>query len=186
MEPVKKWRQAIAPNLSPATLRQRESYLRVHILPRFGQSSLREMGTHEIQQFATDLRGKLSQKTITNVLSSVFSILAYAERCGMKVVKVDFADLELGSSMLAPILRQLGIPSHHVGLHAFRHGLATELANAGTPLPVLKAQMRHADVKTTLQVYSHVIQPSHREAMERASRFQSVRETGTVRKFGSR
>jgi hypothetical protein len=29
------WRQAIAPNLSPATLRQRESYLRVHILPRF-------------------------------------------------------------------------------------------------------------------------------------------------------
>ncbi len=38
-EAVKIWRKAVAPNLSPATLRQRESYLRTHILPRFGSRS---------------------------------------------------------------------------------------------------------------------------------------------------
>ncbi len=94
-EAVKKWRKAIAPNLSPATVRQRESYLKVHILPRFGKSAPQELGVHEIQQFATDLRKKLSAKTIVNLLSAVFAILDYAGRCGMKVTKVGFADLEL-------------------------------------------------------------------------------------------
>jgi len=30
--------------------------------------------------------------------------------------------------------------------HAFRHGLATELADHSAPLPVLQQQMRHADI----------------------------------------
>src|SRR5580704_4696366 len=61
---VNNWRRAIAPNLSPATVRPRESFLRVHILPRFGRSGLNEMGVSEIQQFATDLRKTLSGKTV--------------------------------------------------------------------------------------------------------------------------
>jgi hypothetical protein len=52
---------------------------------------------------------------------------------------------------LKPILKKLGIPSKDVGLHAFRHALATELADAAVPLPVLQTQMRHADVRTTLK-----------------------------------
>ncbi len=36
----------------------------------------------------------------------------------------------------------------------------TELANAGTPIPTLQQQMRHADVRTTLEVYAHVL-PVH-------------------------
>jgi integrase len=40
--------------------------------------------------------------------------------------------------VLKPILKRLGIPMKEVGLHAFRHGLATELANASIPLPVLQ------------------------------------------------
>jgi Phage integrase, N-terminal SAM-like domain len=39
---VKRWRFAIAPNLSPSTVRPRESYLRTHIMPRFGQLALHE------------------------------------------------------------------------------------------------------------------------------------------------
>jgi integrase len=69
-------------------------------------------------------------------------------------------------SGLKPILRQLGIPDENVGLHAFRHGLATELAES-EPITVLQAQMRHADVRTTLKVYAHVIPQSQRESMER-------------------
>jgi integrase len=66
---------------------------------------------------------------------------------------------------LKPVLKKLGIPAHDVGLHAFRHGLATELADAAVPLPALQQQLRHADVRTALRVCSHVIPSSQREAM---------------------
>jgi integrase len=308
-EAVSRWRQAVAPNLSPATVRQRESYLRVHILPRFGRSSVNEMGVHEIQQFATDLRKTLSSKSIVNILSSVFAIRDYAEKCGMKASKVGFADLQLGSATgpsevpfftrrqaaqiieaapepfktlfavawttglrageilaltlddldfnhrtvrvnkslddatrevrqpktpksiaalpmttaleaklrdyihkywkpnpaqilfpnrkgtrprsrdnvvrvgLKPVLKALGIPADNTGLHAFRHGLATELAEAAVPLTVLQNQLRHADVKTTLRVYSHVIPQTQRDAMEQIGGFQSLLEPESLLKF---
>jgi len=289
------WRRAIAPNLSPSTLRQRESYLRAHILPRFAKAAVQSLDVNELQQFATDLRKSVSRKTVLNILGTVFTILDYAGRCGIRVPKVRFKDLELGSNAgsssvpfftrdqamrivaeakepyktmfavawstgmrageilalnrsdldferktirvnkasddrtreirqpktrnsvatlpmpsgleallrnylkhhwqenpagllfpnregtlprkresiveyaLKPILRKLGIPEKDCGLHAFRHGLATELAEASVPLTVLQQQLRHADVKTTLRVYAHAIPESQRAAMERAS-----------------
>jgi integrase len=69
---------------------------------------------------------------------------------------------------LKPLLRKLAIDDS-AGLHAFRHGLATELAEASVPITVLQTQMRHADVKTTLRVYAHLIPQSQRDAMERAN-----------------
>jgi integrase len=288
---VTKWRQAISPNLSPATVRPRESFLRTHIMPRFGRSALQDLGVHEVQQFATDLRQTVSGKTVVNVLSTLFAVIRYADKCGMRVAKVGFADLTLGSTKretpvpfftreqagdiigsakepfktlfalawytgmragellaltvadldfdqrtirvnksaddntreirlpktkssvallpmptvladmlrnyllhwrpnpagilfptrdgsrprsrdnmvkvgLKPVLRKLGIPTASTGLHAFRHGLATELAEASVPITVLQNQMRHADVKTTLKVYAHVIPQSQRDAIE--------------------
>ena len=70
---------------------------------------------------------------------------------------------------LKPVLTKLGIPTKFAGLHAFRHGLATELADRSTPIPVLQKQMRHADIRTTLKVYAHVIPQSQRDAMEAVS-----------------
>jgi len=67
---------------------------------------------------------------------------------------------------LKPVLKKLGLPTHDVGLHAFRHRLATELADAAVPLPVLQQQMRHADVRTTLRIYTRAIPASQRDAME--------------------
>ena len=289
------WRRAIAPNLSPSTVRQRESYLRVHVLPRFARGAVQSLGVHELQQFATDLRKSVSRKTVLNVLGTMFTILDYAGRCGFRVPQVRFKDLELGTDAggvtvpfftreqatrivvaakepyktifdvawntgmrageilalnrddlnferktirvnkssddrtreirqpktrnsvatlpmpsaleatlrnyidhhwqknlvgllfpnhegtrprkresvvqygLKPLLRKLGIPDKDVGLHAFRHGLATELAEASVPLTVLQQQLRHADVKTTLRVYAHAIPESQRVAMERVS-----------------
>lgn len=307
---VNKWRSAVAPNLAPGTVRQRESYLRTHIVPRFGQCSLEEMDIHAIQQFGTDLRKILSYKSVVNILGTVFTTLAYAEKCGMKVPRVGFADLELGSNAVAadvpfftrhqvaliieaapepfktlfavawstglrageilaltlgdldftrktvrvnkssddrtreirqpktprsiamlpmtsdlegklrdyiqnhwkpntsqilfpteagnrprsregvvvyglkPILKKLGIPSDNVGLHAFRHGLATELVEAAAPLTVLQHQLRHADIKTTLKLYSHVIPESQRAAMEQVGGFsQSLLNTESLLKF---
>jgi integrase len=289
------WRRAVAPNLSPSTVRQRESYLKNHLMPRFANASVSSLGVPEIQQFATDLRKSISRKTVLNVLGTVFTILDYAGRCGIRVPQVRFKDLELGSDAgaspvpffsrdqatrivalaqepyktiftlawgtglrageilaltpgdldferktirvnkssddktreirqpktknsvaslpmvsslevalrsylnlhwkensagllfpnrdgsrprkresiveyaLKPILRKLGIPEKDCGLHAFRHGLATELAEASVPITVLQQQLRHADVKTTLRVYAHAIPESQRVAMERAA-----------------
>jgi integrase len=70
---------------------------------------------------------------------------------------------------LKPVLRKLGMSTKYSGLHAFRHGLATELADRSAPIPVLQRQMRHADVRTTLRIYAHVIPQSQRDAMEAVS-----------------
>ena len=308
---VSKWRSAIAPNLSPGTVRAIESFLRVHIVPRFGQLALNELGVHQIQQFATDLRKTLSGKTTVNVLAAVFAVVRYAERCGMRVQKVGFSDLQLGSTTretpvpfftreqaaliieaakepfktlfsvawftgcrageilaltiddldfesktvrvnksaddntrqirqpktkasvallpmptaleavlrnyirqwtpnqggilfatrnglrprsrdnvvkcgLKPVLRNLGIPSEDTGLHAFRHGLATELCESNAPLSVLQRQMRHADIATTLRIYTHAIPQSQRDAMESLGAVQSLRSINTVLKFAAK
>ena len=297
MDAVTAWRNAIAPHLSPATVRQRESYLRTHILPRFGDSAPQALGIPALQQFATDLRKTLSRKTVVNVLGTIFVILDYARRCGTVVSKVSFSGIELGTETneprvafftrdqaariiaesgepyktmfavawvtglragellalgtadvdfqrktirvnksaddntrqirqpktknstatlpmpsaleavlrnylehhwqpnpvdllfpnrrgthprwrdnvvkygLKPMLKKLGIQDTNTGLHAFRHGLATELAEASVPIPVLQQQMRHADVRTTLKVYAHVIPQTQRDAMERVGTF---------------
>jgi hypothetical protein len=45
---VTKWRQAIAPIQSPATVRARESFLRTHIMPRFKHAELLDIGVGEV------------------------------------------------------------------------------------------------------------------------------------------
>ena len=95
---VTAWRNAVAPHLSPSTVRQRESYLRTHIIPRFRDSAPHSLNTPTLQQFATDLRKTLSRKTVVNVISAIFAILDYASKCGMRVTKVSFEDLQLGEA----------------------------------------------------------------------------------------
>jgi integrase len=66
-------------------------------------------------------------------------------------------------SHFAPLLKKLGIPP--AGLHAFRHGFATQLFALGTPATVVKELLRHADMKTTLR-YAHVTREDQRTAAE--------------------
>lgn len=292
---VDAWRKDVAPQLSPATIRQRESYLRIHILATFGKEAPHALDVRALQRFATTLRNNLSPKTVINILETIFAVLRYAKKCGTKTSPASFSDLTIrvpesperpfftaeqvariiraakephktifalasimgaraGELMaltlpdldfrqktirvnksvddltrqvrqpktrksiallpmpsyletmlrdylkhhwkenpnqllfpaprkhgfarsrnnvvrsgLKPILRRLGIPAENVGLHAFRHGLATELAQS-EPITVLQTQMRHADVRTTLKVYAHVIPQSQRDSMERIAK----------------
>jgi integrase len=99
---VSAWRSAVAPHLSPSTVRQRESYLRAHILPRFKDEAPHALDLATLQQFATDLRKTLSRKTTVNILSAVFVILDYAKRCGTLVGDVSLGDLELGETTSPP------------------------------------------------------------------------------------
>ena len=68
---------------------------------------------------------------------------------------------------LWPILEALKIP--HCGLHAFRHFHSTMLLELGAAPQVAQAQMRHSDPRITLEVYSHVVGESQRNAVDRVA-----------------
>lgn len=66
---------------------------------------------------------------------------------------------------LHPILRQLGLPTRRAGLHAFRHGLGTALADSGASPAIVQRTLRHSDIKTTLRFYVHADADSQRTAL---------------------
>jgi integrase len=66
---------------------------------------------------------------------------------------------------LRPVLRKLGIPTHRAGMHAFRHGLGTALANSGASPAVVQRTLRHTDIKTTLRFYVHADAEVQRAAL---------------------
>lgn len=94
---VESWRKDDAPDLSPSTLRQRESHLRQHILPRFANEAPHTLNVPNLKYFSRELReGGLSRKSVVQVLATVFGILAHAEKTGILVSKVSLKDLKLG------------------------------------------------------------------------------------------
>jgi hypothetical protein len=92
---VDAWKKDVAPQLSPATVRQRESYLRTHGLPAFAKEALHALDVRALQQFATTLQNNLSPKTVINILETIFAVLRYAKRCGTKTSPVSFSDLTI-------------------------------------------------------------------------------------------
>jgi integrase len=65
------------------------------------------------------------------------------------------------------MLYALGIP--RCGLHAFRHTHTALLLDSGATPKVVQRQLRHADARTTLEIYGHVVGDAHREAVERVA-----------------
>jgi integrase len=65
------------------------------------------------------------------------------------------------------ILDALGIP--RCGLHAFRHSHTALLLDSGATPKVVQRQLRHADARTTLEIYGHVVGDAQREAVERVA-----------------
>jgi integrase len=70
---------------------------------------------------------------------------------------------------LWPLRDALKIP--RAGFHGFRHMHATILLETGATPKVTQCQLRHADPKVTLDHYAHVIESSHRDAVEKAAVF---------------
>lgn len=68
---------------------------------------------------------------------------------------------------LWPVLDVLKIP--RCGLHAFRHTHASLLLRIGATPKVVQEQLRHADPRVTLGMYSHVIGTDRRNAVERVA-----------------
>ena len=78
-----------------------------------------------------------------------------------------FSRNKVVQTVLQPALDKLGInrKGRRVGLHAFRHTLASMLLQT-TGVAVAQRQLRHADASTTLGHYGHILGNDHREAVE--------------------
>ena len=64
--------------------------------------------------------------------------------------------------------REAGIP--HFGTHTMRHTYRSWLDACGTPLSVQQKLMRHADIRTTMNVYGDVITDEMRQALSQVAR----------------
>jgi integrase len=55
----------------------------------------------------------------------------------------------------------------HIGTHTFRHSYRTWLDSVGTPIGVQQKLMRHADIRTTMNIYGDAASADMREAHEK-------------------
>ena len=70
--------------------------------------------------------------------------------------------------VIHPACERLGMPQ--VGWHTFRHTHATLLNELGESVKTAQAILGHADIQTTLQVYTHAVPASVSQAEERLAR----------------
>ena len=61
-----------------------------------------------------------------------------------------------------------------VGTHSLRHTYRSPLDSVGTPLAVQQKLMRHADIRTTMNVYGDVITNQESEALPRSRALPSL------------
>ena len=54
-----------------------------------------------------------------------------------------------------------------IGWHTFRHSFSTLLHSMGTDLAVQKELLRHADIKTTMNIYTQAMAPAKRKAIRK-------------------
>ena len=66
--------------------------------------------------------------------------------------------------MLQPAAEKAGLG--RVKWHQFRHIHSSLLNDLKVPVKIAQEQLGHASVSTTLNVYTHVIDASHRKAVE--------------------
>lgn len=56
------------------------------------------------------------------------------------------------------LVRAAGVPGiGHIATHAFRHTYRSWLDAVGTPVAVQQKMMRHADIRTTFNIYGDVV-----------------------------
>jgi integrase len=79
---------------------------------------------------------------------------------------------------LKPALVKLGLPTHRVGFHAFRHSLGTALANNKVSLKTVQEILRHTDSKTTVRYYIHSDMDERRAALK-AAKIELIASIGT-------
>jgi integrase len=69
-------------------------------------------------------------------------------------------------AFLQPAAKRAGI-TKWVGFHTFRHTYSTLLKGNGEDVKVVQELMRHANISTTMNIYTKALTPAKREAQSR-------------------
>ena len=86
----------------------------------------------------------------------------------------------IASTVLTPLLAKLGFTQ--AGFHAFRHANATILDSMAVPTAVRQSRLGHANITTTLQVYTHAVNADSLGVAERFEGMFSLPSTGESRR----
>jgi integrase len=76
------------------------------------------------------------------------------------------------SSAVSLLFRRLHLPKG-TSLHSLRHTHTSHLLASGVPLPAVSARLGHGSIRTTQEIYSHMIHGQDDEAAKRWEEFQS-------------
>ena len=68
---------------------------------------------------------------------------------------------------IRPAVKRAGIEGKTIGWHNFRHSLATNLRAMGVDVKVAQELLRHANVRTTLDIYTRAVSQQKRDANAR-------------------
>jgi site-specific recombinase XerD len=68
---------------------------------------------------------------------------------------------------IRPALERAIITGKKIGWHAFRHSLATNLRSLGVDVKVAQELLRHANSRTTMDLYTHAVSADKRSASQR-------------------
>jgi integrase len=75
------------------------------------------------------------------------------------------------SATVSRICRRLKLPKG-ANLHALRHTHASSLLSEGVPLPVVSARLGHSSMRTTSDIYAHMINGQDQEAANKWAEFK--------------
>jgi integrase len=77
-----------------------------------------------------------------------------------------------GSKLLTNVLQPAAVAAGlgRVTWHQFRHIHSTLLNDLKVPVKIAQEQLGHASISTTLNIYTHVVDASHRKAIEAVER----------------
>jgi integrase len=76
------------------------------------------------------------------------------------------------SASVSLLFRRLKLPKG-TSLHSLRHTHTSHLLASGVPLPAVSARLGHGSIRTTQEIYSHMIHGQDDEAAKRWEEFQS-------------
>jgi integrase len=66
--------------------------------------------------------------------------------------------------VIRPALKEAKIEGKVIGWHSFRHSLATNLRSLGVDVKVAQELLRHANSRTTMDIYTHAVSAQKHEA----------------------
>jgi integrase len=75
------------------------------------------------------------------------------------------------SAAVSLLFRRLKLPAG-TSLHSLRHTHVSEMLDAGVPLPVVSARLGHGSIRTTMEIYAHMIHGQDDAAAEKLEEYR--------------